>query len=613
MQIQQGQNLGSRVVASDGTELDPTAVTLARAIRQKESNGDYNAIGDEGESHGAYQFNKNNFQDWATKYKLDPNDITPVNQDKVAYARIKDLMDQGHSQSEIAALWNGAHKENGKYVANNPSYVEGIKKNYNQLLQQPNTQPIEIKEQAKVEPESGWDTIKNLLMAGVANLGKTSLQDIGNIAVAGAPLAIGGLVTAVTKSPVAGSAAGLGVQNFEQQMGWTDKKDQSTETSTTLPDLLSTSMTQANENTSKLLEAQSEALQKTQWGRTAMQNQDMVNGLQTTAMFGWAPEIRDDNSQDYSKALQSSNQALGKISGQVEKALATEDTKGSFTETYNDALKIMKERLNEYEWEDGKKEIDKVLSVYGANAGGTDEASLGVFQKMKQETGWKRKWGMMDTTAKKEALKALSIASRNQVESKTKNKDLYNASMKLEQNIINAQKIMKHLNGKKAPRNEGMLKTLLHAGGKAAAVYIGDKVGGPVGALIGYMMENNISKAVDKKYGKTIFESPAVRGAIRELKATSPEAYKVVVAELDKQGVEIEDLMQQNQQDSVQETVQEVLQKHNQFKLPDELENKLKSMSSIAPQKSSKNTNSIKPKKSSKNGYNQEGNSQKVS
>lgn len=126
----QTQPAGSSVQASDGTQLNPLAVNVAKAIRQTESGGDYNAVGDNGTSHGAYQFNKSNFKDWASQYGLDPNDDSPTNQDKVAYARIDDLLKQGRSPSEVAAIWNGAKLVNGKYQAINPAYVEKVKNNY---------------------------------------------------------------------------------------------------------------------------------------------------------------------------------------------------------------------------------------------------------------------------------------------------------------------------------------------------------------------------------------------------------------------------------------------------------------------------------------------------
>lgn len=135
MPPQQTPSAGTNPVkASDGTPLNPLAVNLAKAIRQQESGGDYNAVGDSGESHGAYQFNKDNYKNWASEYGVNPNDMSPVNQDKVAYARINSLLQQGRSPSEVAAIWNGAKDVNGKYEAINPSYVEGVKNQYAKIV-----------------------------------------------------------------------------------------------------------------------------------------------------------------------------------------------------------------------------------------------------------------------------------------------------------------------------------------------------------------------------------------------------------------------------------------------------------------------------------------------
>lgn len=110
--------------------LDPQAVNLAKAIRQTESSGDYNAIGDQGTSKGAYQFHNDHFEKWATQFGLDPKDFSPTNQDKVAYAKIKTWKDQGYNADEISGLWNGAKMVNGRPVAIHPSYVEKVKKNF---------------------------------------------------------------------------------------------------------------------------------------------------------------------------------------------------------------------------------------------------------------------------------------------------------------------------------------------------------------------------------------------------------------------------------------------------------------------------------------------------
>lgn len=137
----------SQFTAKDGTPLDPTAATLTRAIRQVESGGNFNTVGDKGTSKGAYQFNGSNFKDWAKTYNLNPDDFSPENQDKVAYSRVKHLLDQGFTQSQVASIWNSGNKDPNavgkginaklgvKYDV--PAYVEKVKGAYGQQSASP--------------------------------------------------------------------------------------------------------------------------------------------------------------------------------------------------------------------------------------------------------------------------------------------------------------------------------------------------------------------------------------------------------------------------------------------------------------------------------------------
>ena len=152
---------GSNFTASDGTPLNPTAATLTRAIRQVESGGNYNAVGDNGDSAGAYQFNNGktpiapgdipqNFKSWATQYGFNPNDFSPVNQDKVAYTRIDSLLKKGYTQSEVAALWNGAKMVNGKPQAINPEYVSKVQAAYQQMAEGLSHPPVQTDASASI-------------------------------------------------------------------------------------------------------------------------------------------------------------------------------------------------------------------------------------------------------------------------------------------------------------------------------------------------------------------------------------------------------------------------------------------------------------------------------
>lgn len=75
-------------------------------LKTIESNGDYMAKGGSGE-FGAYQFTQCTWNLCCMRYFKQEFDITiPSNQDKVAYARVFHLIEQGFTVKEVASIWN---------------------------------------------------------------------------------------------------------------------------------------------------------------------------------------------------------------------------------------------------------------------------------------------------------------------------------------------------------------------------------------------------------------------------------------------------------------------------------------------------------------------------
>lgn len=133
--------------------IDQQALDLTHAIALSESGTDgkpnYNAKGASGE-HGAYQWMPGNFEADAKQAGLDPTDMSPENQDKVAYSVIKSYKDKGYDPGQIASLWNsgspnnwqnhsGTNKEGAKY--DTPAYVQKVKSNYTKLSGGTNNNP----------------------------------------------------------------------------------------------------------------------------------------------------------------------------------------------------------------------------------------------------------------------------------------------------------------------------------------------------------------------------------------------------------------------------------------------------------------------------------------
>lgn len=111
-------------------QLDPSVVNLAKAIRQSESGGNFNApVGKAGE-RGAYQFTKDTWNASASKYGITTpiEQSTPEQQNAVAYNRIKEWKDKGHDVTQIASMWNAGQGEpnayTGKFSDGSPSTMK---------------------------------------------------------------------------------------------------------------------------------------------------------------------------------------------------------------------------------------------------------------------------------------------------------------------------------------------------------------------------------------------------------------------------------------------------------------------------------------------------------
>lgn len=132
---------------STAGSLDPQAVTLAKAIRQTESGGNFQAQGKSGE-YGAYQFTEPTWQTQSKKYGLNIplKQATPEQQNEVAYKQIKEWKDQGYNPGQIASLWNSGKPDaylDPSYTGTNshgvkydvPAYAKSVATAYQTLKQ----------------------------------------------------------------------------------------------------------------------------------------------------------------------------------------------------------------------------------------------------------------------------------------------------------------------------------------------------------------------------------------------------------------------------------------------------------------------------------------------
>ncbi len=134
-------------------QLDQDVVNLAKAIRQTESNGNFNARGASGE-WGGYQFTKGTWDKYTKDAGISANwgEASPAQQNEVVYHKLKQWKDAGYNPGQIASMWNAgeakpnAYRENWRGVNeygvayDTPAYAEKVAKYYQSLKAQPSAQ-----------------------------------------------------------------------------------------------------------------------------------------------------------------------------------------------------------------------------------------------------------------------------------------------------------------------------------------------------------------------------------------------------------------------------------------------------------------------------------------
>lgn len=133
--------------------MDPQVIALAKAIRQTESNNNFTQAGKSGE-FGAYQWMPDTWKAHAKTALGDENaEMTPSNQNAVAYVTIKQWRDQGLNPAQIAAKWNSGSEANweskvgtnAKGVAYDvPAYVKKVTDAYQMFKPQGGANPLGV-------------------------------------------------------------------------------------------------------------------------------------------------------------------------------------------------------------------------------------------------------------------------------------------------------------------------------------------------------------------------------------------------------------------------------------------------------------------------------------
>lgn len=153
------------------------------------------------------------------------------------------------------------------------------------------------------------------------------------------------------------------------------------------------------------------------------------------------------------------------------------------------------------------------------------------------------KEGNFTPTPKSMAHKALGRAYANALDKALEGdphaQELHRRAMKMEEHLIRAKELKKYIHGKKIPKNNGLWESFLRQGARAAEIYIGEKIGGPVGAIIGGLLGEGLNRKITSKFGRNMFSTPGMRAAFKTLKDTKPKEYNDLVAALKKKGVDV--------------------------------------------------------------------------
>lgn len=132
---------------------DPDVIALSKAIFQRESGGDFNAVGDAGTSHGAGQWQAPTWKSQAKDVLGNENaPMTPDNQKAVIQVTIAKRKAEGLNPAQIAAEWNsgktrgwenhvGTTTINGQQIHyDTPKYVKDVTELYHQYKGQSSPQ-----------------------------------------------------------------------------------------------------------------------------------------------------------------------------------------------------------------------------------------------------------------------------------------------------------------------------------------------------------------------------------------------------------------------------------------------------------------------------------------
>lgn len=340
----------------------------------------------------------------------------------------------------------------------------------------------------------------------------------------------------MAKNALVGEGIAQGANQVKGLFGGSQTQPPASTTSTATPQnyndpatpLKGSQIPQAVGASKQIYDGLNSALQQTQTGRILSQSPAGQAGLTGLSEYGITPEVINGN-YDSTEAMEKNQNMVGDLSDSVGQVLEAEGEHANLDDATGAAIENMHQYTPSNEWAEAEGHIKAQAETYRQFADEEGNISLGTMERMKKEQYKSAgNWDSTTTSAKRAAHKALGVGAKSTILKNTKNKELYERAMKEESKLINGQKVLKKLNGKKAHKKDSLTGDVVHHLTQYAAIAVGDRIGGPFGAIVGGILGNRMEKIIGKKFGQNVLETKSMSKALEIIGKKDPEVGKLL-------------------------------------------------------------------------------------
>ena len=301
---------------------------------------------------------------------------------------------------------------------------------------------------------------------------------------------------------------------------------------------LSSSIPQSQQASNQVSGAIKSILGQTASGTKDLQDARIQNGVNTIGMYGGlAPSNTDENER--LQTIENQDKAyehIGNISESLAKVMDSENGTVNLDEVGRSAKANYRKFNNNatpLELEQADKNIDNEIESYKRENKG-NIVKLGHSERIRKQQGKASgRWDMNNST-KKGAHKSIYGALKEHNFNATEHKELYKRALEEQSALFDAIKVLKKLDGKKPAVKESLVKQGLASLAKYAEIAVGDKIGGPFGAIVGAIIGQKSQQILNKNFGSNVLESKGMKKALEQIKDKNPAVARILEKELHK-------------------------------------------------------------------------------